>query len=259
MTEVVVLEPFETGSGTAVVGDTIDIDASLARLMVTARKARFVLADPGTPQPKRLSGSWAQMQARTAVAGDGELWLLTDTVVRPEWWQYSASAGRWYPLTGSSHLINRVGSVATPLASITGVTAATFFGLAAMALPAGFLALGARLRVDAFFSRTGANATGIVRARLGTGGDTGDAILTNQTMAATNGLTYRMFLEARVAAADGLISSHGNTVNGTTNNGIQDVSGQVAIAQAMQLTLGTASTNASDAFHCLAVAVDVDF
>jgi len=258
MLQVVVLEPFETGSGLAVVGDTVSIDASLARLMVTHRKARYALADPLTVQRQDAqAGTWAQMQARAA--RDGEMWLLTDTVVRPEWWQYSAAASRWFPLNGTSHLVNRVGSVATPLASITGVTAATFFGLDPMTVPAGFLALGARLRVDAFFRRAGANATGIVRARLGTGGNTSDAILTNQTMGATDNQTYRMFLEARVSSSTGLLSSHGNAVNGVTTGGVQDITGQVDIAAAMQLTLGTASTNASDAFHCLAVAVDVDF
>lgn len=258
MTQVVVLEPFETGSGLAVVDDTIDIDASLAFNMVTHRKARFVLADPLTVQRQDAQGgTWAQMQARAA--RDGEQWLLTDTVLRPEWWQYSAAAGRWYPVSGSSRLVNRVGSVTTPLASITGVTAATFFGLDAMAVPAGFLAVGSRVRIEALFRRSGSNGTANIRARLGTAGDTNDAILVTQQMAATNTQTYRMFALACVSSATSLLCARGNAVNGTTTDAVADITGQVDIAAAMQLTLGTANTNAGDTFACLAVAVDVDF
>lgn len=261
MTEVVVLEPFETGSGTAVVGDTIDIDASLARLMVTARKARFVLADPGTPRPNRLSGSWAQMQVRAAVAGDGELWLLTDTVVRPEWWQYSASSARWFPLSGRSRLCDLIGTVAAPISTIgTGITAATFFTLPApIILPAGFLAVGATLRCRALVRRSGAGGTGIVRQRIGMGADTNDAAVVSFSMSATDGQGLRLDTEARVASATTLVVSASASPNATGNNAVSDASAQVDIEEAMQVTLGTASTNAADAFALVSIQVDVEF
>lgn len=207
--------------------------------------------------PLSNAGGWAAMQAHSPE--DRETWLLTDTVVRPEWWQYNAAAARWFPISGKSKVVHRLGSVASPLATITGVTAATFFSLAPMVVPAGFLAIGAKINFESLFRRVGASATGIVRTRIGTGGDTNDAIIQSQSLAATDGLGFRQFTEARVIDANTLLTTGGNVANGNTAAGIADVTGQVDIAAAMNITFGTASTNASDAFHCLAVWVDVEF
>lgn len=259
MTQVVVLEPFETGSGIAVVGDTIDIDASLARLMVTSRKARFVLADPGTPPQTFLSGTWAQMQARAAA--DGERWLLTNIVVRPQWWRYDAAASRWFPESGRARLCDLLGSVATPIATIgTGVTAATFFALPApVALPANFLRVGSTLRCRALVRRSGNGGTGIVRQRVGTAGNTSDAVVVSFSMSATDGQGLRLDTESRVASQTAMVVSASASPNATGNNAISDATGQFDIQSAMQVTLGTASTNAADAFALISLQVDVEF
>jgi hypothetical protein len=232
-------------------GDTVYVPSrSLTPNEVAALKAQLQAA------PFSSAGTWAEMRARAAV--DRETWLLTDTVMRPEWWQYNAAAARWYPIGGRARLVNRGGSVATPLATLTGVTAG-LFALDPMVLPAGFLAVGAQVRAHGLFRRSGATGTGTVRARLGTGGNTSDAILVSQSMAATDALTYRMYTEGRVINANTLLSAGSNAVNGTTAGGVLDVTGQVDIEQPMSFTLGIASANAADTFAVLAIAIDVEF
>lgn len=100
MTQVVVLEPFETGSGLAMVGAQIGVDESLARMMVTARKARLAYA----PEPTADSSALSVREQHAAKA------LLDDRAARMVGASLEQPADITRPVRAMGKLATRFGS-----------------------------------------------------------------------------------------------------------------------------------------------------
>lgn len=115
MTQVVVIEPFTiAGSTTPAIGSTVDIDASLAALMVTARKARYVTA-PGLSESNPGGGLTAAQVAAVqslvstpGIPGAAAL-SATDYLPSPVSWPAPSSAA-----VSTTAVVSQVSSVVTP-------------------------------------------------------------------------------------------------------------------------------------------------
>lgn len=147
--------------------------------------------------------TYAQLLALTGMA-DGALAPVSDTGDQGiAWWSYSSTRGRWVPVGGVIRYKNG-GSLAAPLASITGTTATTAFTLPGgnPALPPGFLSGGMLINGQALIKKNGANGTFNAQLKIGTLNSNSDpSIYTISAIANTDQRGLWVFTEIPVSSA----------------------------------------------------------
>lgn len=142
------------------------------------------------------------------------------------------------------------GSIAAPLATITGVTAGAFVLPAGdPIIPAGLLVPGvSKLRIEAHIRRSSAVATANAIVRIGTTPASSTYAL-NATLAATNTLDFRVFVDAYPIANDAFMRSNNAAVNTNTTNTYSE--GQSALVDFMAnqtIQFRIESANVGDTF-----------
>lgn len=211
----------------------------------------------------RYKGTHAMTEA--AVTGRGRIWYPGELGYATEARARLLLASRlgWDSADAaivprSLRVVNLIGTIAAPLASLTGVTSGQLAIGTPIKIPANTLEVGSVVRVRALFNRAGATATGLIACRIGTANAVGDSLIANISTGATDGLGLRMDAEARVQTATQMLHVSGCILNSTSTSGFTEVTTNINTAADMFVTFHIASANAADTFRALAVTVDIE-
>lgn len=134
------------------------------------------------------SGTMTAMLAQTPTAG--AIWITDQGLEFIGRANAVAGGVYWAPRCGRQTLFRRSGSIATPIATLTGTVAGIMTLPATLSIPPNLLAAGlSKLYVEALFVRTGITATLNVNAKFGSANGNGDQnIVAQNNIAATAGL-----------------------------------------------------------------------
>lgn len=200
--------------------------------------------------------TWAALQAAYPNGG-GELAALpTGTTAFVSDWgaQFTPNAAKttWRSCGGAFVLRTSGGSVATPVATITGATSGIFSLPGGMPpIPAALLTAGASIVVRARCRKNGANGTASLVVRLGTAGTASDSDVLSVAFDNTS---------SRVISVDANVSVASSSVVGVgaaTNRGSDAIQTSVAAADwttnintaaAMYMHFAISAANSSDSF-----------
>jgi hypothetical protein len=145
------------------------------------------------------------------------------------------------------------GTIASPVATLTGTTGALFTLPSAIAIPANTIGDYDHIHVRARCKRTGANATGQFEVQLGTGAAGSDSLFGRVSINATDGHVGALETQAFFNTSATIFLSNGtvapmNTTSGTT---FIDRNTNVNRGSVMYVTFGMSSANALDSFALL--------
>jgi hypothetical protein len=169
-------------------------------------------------------------------------------------WLYEGT--NWRPLGGRMQLAQRNGTIASPVATLTGVTAGSFTLPVIPRVLASMLFPHSRVVVNAHLRRTTATATAITLIRLGTTGGAADSAITSASMAATANQDWHPFASAVFgSSATEFSSAAATTFNGLSTGQGVDRSPNVNTADAMEVSIGITSANTADSFSLISYAV----
>jgi len=172
--------------------------------------------------------------------------------------------GKEQPFADRLLVSRQIGSVATPLATLTGSAGALFTftgaGPASIQIPAGLILPNSRVHVEALVKRTGATATANFEAYLGTAGTNGDSLLTRVVMSASDGNGAYMFGEGWFGTSPTSFVATGQVGPGSSSGGntFIDKTTNINTALPMYLSFGMASSNAADSFALLGLQVIIE-
>lgn len=168
--------------------------------------------------------------------------------------EWSEGASRLVPAKAYTFM-SQVSTNAAPLDSHTNANAAgsTLFTLpgGACQFPAGFLYAGARFRLTAKLTRTGAIAASSIYLKFGTAGTTADATLfAGVSFAATTNTGVRILMDINVVSATVIQISSNLGVLNTTSPASEEVSG-LTLTNAYTLSIGSASVASGDTINLM--------
>ncbi|MFZ5548082.1 MAG: hypothetical protein ACOZJX_05255 [Pseudomonadota bacterium] len=174
--------------------------------------------------------------------GDRGIWLVADGTY-------------WRPRDGRQPIVQRFGSLAAPLASLTGAASGVLALPKVPEFPAGLIAPNSRVVAQVDVARAGANGTATVAVRLGTAGTTADSSLYQASMAATDGLIAQIHQSARFGvSATSFYSLLNTNQNAQATNGA-DRSTNVNTAAKMTCNVTISSANTLDTFSVLGYSI----
>jgi len=170
--------------------------------------------------------------------GERGIWLVADGTY-------------WRPRNGRQIIVQRFGTLAAPLASLTGVASGVFALPKLPEFPAGLIAPNSRVTAQVDVARMGVNGTATLAVRLGTAGTTADSSIYQATMAATDALMAQIDQSARFGASATTFYTLINTgQNAQATNGA-DRTTNVNTAAKMAGTVTISGANALDSFAVL--------
>lgn len=177
-------------------------------------------------------------------AGGGSFWWSDGTKLRP--------------VSGRVCIARASGSLATPLATISGSTGASF-ALSAITIPPALLIPGkSAVLVSAHIRRRNANATAVALARLGSLNTTSDNTLFGVTSGATNNQDIDIFGRAAIATQTTFSAMLFGSPAAWSNTATVDRSTNFDTSVANYVQLGISSASASDAFDLIDYSVWVE-
>lgn len=213
---------------------------------VAAAQVAKPAAVPFTTVTYRYAGTWAGRPTTNLVAGD-RAWFtdvgLHNTIAMGSDWVWDGT--NWAPVAPVV-LLRGAGTVAAPLATLTGVTSGNI--LAPGSVPAGmFVRPGMRLHCRANFSRAGTAATASVDVRVG------NAVVTDIQMTGVAGQTARLDGSMECVTANTQMVERQHAINATANAGFTDRS--VNFNNVAPVTIQLSSANAADTFNLIGYSV----
>lgn len=157
-------------------------------------------------------------------------------------------------------IIQQNGSVATPLATISSSTGATFTLPVVPTIPAGTLSAHTRLRAAFTVQRTGANGTANLDCYLGTLGTVSDSRIIRVTYAATTLQVIDLDVTSIFTSTTTVTTSLGKyaTNSAGVDNQYGDFNTNINTAATMKVTLGISSSNTLDSFALIQYRVWVE-
>lgn len=163
--------------------------------------------------------------------------------------------------SGRIPIVSVSGSIASPIATLTGTTGAAFTLPAAIKIPAGSIVKNSRVCVSMHIKRSGANATGLCEVLLGTSNTTSDSLLGRTTINATDGHVGWVFACGLFGTSNTSFISTGTSAPQSSSAGAAtlDRSTNINTAADMYINLGMSSTNALDTFNLLAYTVWLEY
>ncbi len=187
--------------------------------------------------------TWPDLPAAASVVPPRVYTVLADGS------QWRTDGTRWRPAAGRGRGVQRCGSVAAPLVTLTGVTAGSFALPIVPEFPAGMIAPHSRVYVEAMVRRLSAAGTALVQARLGTTGSPSDSTIYSLSTGAIAGTDIRISSMAIFgSSATSFSSPNSISENGSGASLFADRSANVDTSSAMSVTIGVASANAGDSF-----------
>lgn len=220
------------------------------------------IIDPRDGSPLGLipaSYTWAG-KPRTSAANDGQTIRITDVGHSASGSLFQSDGTIWRPVNGSVLIGAGAGSIAAPIATVTGVVAGAFsLPLGNPTMPADFLPVGAIIKVSAIFHRRGANGPGTVWARLGNNGNSTDSGVNSVATTATDGQDTFIDAHAMIASATTFAAQTGLAPQSTGTGAIVDRTSSAAIASAMIASFDVSGANTLDAFDLIMYKVTAEF
>ena len=154
----------------------------------------------------------------------------------------------WRPAQGHVVLLNKWGSVAAPLAIVTGA-ADMQFSLPISLIKAGLIIPDGALTTIAWVRRTGAAGTAYVNTRLGILNGYTDAILGNQTLSATDAAALRINILSTPSLTS--LASLAGISPGSSGSSAVVSSNNFNLASDMNFSIHIRSANAADSFSLI--------
>lgn len=197
-----------------------------------------------TPAQRPEVATWADLPAANSVPVG-----RTYTVLNTGWRVYS-NGTNWRPANGRLLIAQRCGSVASPIATLTGVTAGMFTLPITPTIPAGMLGPHSRLYTEALVRRTTATATAIATSSLGTTGGTSDPNIFRVSMpaSATSEVRISSFAAVDGSSATAYCAANAIPENAASAAQLADRNTNINTAAAMVASFGVTSANAADVF-----------
>ncbi|MBD3812705.1 MAG: hypothetical protein IE917_10845 [Betaproteobacteria bacterium] len=205
------------------------------------------------------SYTWAGKPAASA-SNAGQTIRITDVGHSASGSLFQSDGTIWRPVNGIVLIGAGAGSIAAPIATVTGVVNGAFtLPLGNPTMPADFLPVGAIVKVSAIFHRRGANGTGTVWARLGNNGNSTDSGVNGAATTATDGKDTFIDAHAMIASATTFAAQTWLAPQSTGAGTIVDRTSNAAIASAMIASFDVAGANALDAFDLIMYKVTAEF
>ncbi|SEO77990.1 hypothetical protein [Nitrosovibrio sp. Nv6] len=172
---------------------------------------------------------------------------------------WKATSAGWIPLNGQVKLAGDQGSIAAPVATITGSTGALFNlsgGFGSLVIPAKMLIPGhSALRLRALFYRRGANATATATIYIGTTGTSADPRAYFLSLTATDLQQNRADAETVVATATTACTTAWLAPQQQTITAASDLTTNINTDAAMTVSIGVATASALDSFDLISYSV----
>lgn len=203
--------------------------------------------------PKYPSAAFASLPAAASNTG------ITYQVTNVRNALFYSDGTNWNPVGGGALLYQKSGSVASPLATISGTTAASFsISGGDPTIPLGLLRATSKIHVEALVKKNGANATANLQALVGTADTSADASMGTQVITIGDGSTARLFQDGWFSSTTNFIGLGTSVPNQSNSNAtFTDRSTNVNTAAVMFVSFRITSGNASDTYDLLAVSVVV--
>lgn len=229
--------------------------------------ASFAVTDYGGNIATVVAGAWRfEYPFRTTWAGRPAVGLVpagTELQVtdyaNQKWINDGAS---WRPAQGRALVKNIFGTIATPLAVITGVTAGAFsLPGGNIRIPAGMIAPNSRVIVSHTARRTTSAATANLVCYLGTAGNQADTGIVSQNLAATANLDIVACSGARFGTSKTTMvcSNYLSEYTTTTGAGVAtDRTFNVNTDADMFVSFGVISANIADSFGLVSYSVSLE-
>lgn len=157
-------------------------------------------------------------------------------------------------------IAQRNGTVATPVATISGSTGTAFTLPLSPLLPPGILANHSQLRIRAVMQRTGANGTANFDAYLGTSNSVSDSRIARVSTAATTLQIVVLDVAAWIGTSSTVVVAHGGLQynNAATNGQFGDQNTNINTAALMYATLAINTSNALDSFALISYEIWIE-
>lgn len=201
------------------------------------------------------SSTWANRPDAT-LYGLGHILPVSDVGQNGSFW---FSNGTNWVRDSDLLLVHDSGSLAAPIATISGTTAALFtLPLGNIKIPANMLIAGrSQVYVEHFIVRVGANATADSRDYFGTANSSSDQAIRVNTLNATDNFSDWCFSGCTLATTTSITRLNVHTLNADVASGMSDVSSNINSAADMYINIGITTANASDSFKLIGYSVRV--
>ena len=198
--------------------------------------------------------AWA---ARPTATAQGQRFTCSDIGANGYTDFIADAALAWRPLNGRVLIAQRVGSLATPLQSITLAAATAQFTLPQVpTLPAGLIPPQSSLWVKFRFRRGTSVGSVNVAIRVGTAGNSTDQPIEFVTAAATANLDINPYTSADFSAVTTAFSTwNWGPPNGTTNGAAVDKTGNINTAASMSISADLSGGTVGDVINLTAYSV----
>ena len=181
----------------------------------------------------------------------GVIIQVLDVGVAPSFWVSDGT--NWRPLNGRVLLYQRTGTLAAPLATLTGVTLALFTLPQTLTIQAGVIPPNGMVCVTAEVQRTTATAAANAKIWLGNLGTTADVAIGNLIMGATANLIIpRLHGSFFMTGSSGSGTVNGAVVPENTTSAsaiLQDATVNTPNTLPLYVTIGMSGANAADTFN----------
>lgn len=174
---------------------------------------------------------------------------------------WRATSFGWVPLNGTIKLASKWGTQTTPVATVTG-TANGFFsitgGAGSLTIPATMLIPAhSVLRIRALVRRRGANGTAILKAYLGTVGDTTDAAALSVTYSQNDGRIIRGDIEVGVITSSSMSTTNWVPITYVDTSGsiLGEMTANINTNSSMFIKFAIVAANSLDAFDLIGYSV----
>lgn len=200
---------------------------------------------------------WADRPSASSNAG--RVIRITDVGVSVGGSHWISDGTYWRPVNGYIVLQQQAGSIATPLAAVTGVTTSMLVPSKSLVIPAGMLIPGsAELDIKGFFRRTGATATATLNVHLGTNKTSGDNTCYAFTYAATTLLDTIAAPIVNVAEAQRFTYTGWQVQGGSGNaSTFGDKTTAFNVASEMGVTFSISGANVADSFALIGYRIEL--
>ena len=225
-----------------------------------------LLKDPGTGQ---IYGQSVGVGGYTALGGDGAgagifrgvyTWatrplsglnvgdtIRVSDVGRAPGTIFKWTGSRWRHLY-SFILARNIGSVTSPVATLTGVTSGVFTLPNALATFADMFEPGDELEVSALATKIGGGGTADINIYLGTAGGITDSLVRPETLTNVTNRTMNARTQIQFSGLTTFSGPAGLADNSVSTSQLLDRSTNVNLAAAMSITIALANANAADTF-----------
>lgn len=162
----------------------------------------------------------------------------------------------WRPMQGKVMLYSKWGTLASPIASLSGVTAGVFIiSGGAPKVPAGLIIPNSKLYLQADVRKVGANSTAIFNCWLGTAGTTADSAVVATSLSSATNMDGLVTAAARFGTSKTTLNTRNWLGDGTTSASsasvVLDKTTNINTDADMFVTLSINAASASDAFSLI--------